>query len=205
MNELKHHLLDDGSHEVVDVHPARPVYAAADLEDVVRGKPHANLEAMRRAGERARSEFMHLRSPRGAVKIALTHVPVFAALVRVWTAKRADGAPDAGVTAVEVAEAADVPVNTVRSIIRTLIRNQVVLAKTTYTGWQGMRALYYPTTVGAEALAIAEVIGYGSMIQVGRGHAAWKARSSGEPPNLFQFFSLVVRSGDGENAEEGEA
>ena len=81
----------------------------------------------------------------------------------------------------------------IRDIIRSLVRNRAATAKVVHIGYQGTRALYYPSPRGEEALAIAEVVGQGSLVQVGRPVNAWKGRNMTEPPNLFQIAHIATR------------
>lgn len=183
--------LDDGATEVVDVKPARrprPIVDAGRIANAPAGGRMAQIrvEVPDRGGD-----FLTLRTPLGASKIAFSYVGVLHGLWRVWSAKRAAGEPDPGASATEVAEAAGVDPARVRTALTSLVRNRVARGITQHIGYQGTRARYYPTEFGVQALALAEVLGPGSAVQVGRTATAWRGRDQDEPGDLFQFAALV--------------
>lgn len=190
----KAHELDDGTPEVVDRYPQRRTPVTAAVADVAALRPNANLEAFRAAGDSGRREFVLIRTPAGAAKIAFTHVPVFATIVRLWMARRAEGAADPGVSPREVSEAMGVPPTSLQNVFVSLRRNEMIRSKVTHVGYQGVRAKYYPTEAGAQALAIAELLGPSSLVMVGGQVNAWKGRNMSEPPNLFHFAALMRKS-----------
>lgn len=187
------HQLEDGAHEVVDVRPLRPERSVVDLETIAAAKPGGRMAEVREAGDRARREFVLIRTPADVVKIALTHIPTYRAMVRAWTAKRVAGAEDPGVSAAEIAEAMGVAPSAIKTHITSLVRNRCARAKTTVVGFQGVRSVYYPSDLGATALAMAEVLGKGASVQVGAPANAWRGRNQTEPSTVFQFANLIRR------------
>lgn len=151
------------------------------------------MARMRSAGDRARREFILIRDATGVVKMALSHVPVFRALVRATWGKRVLGVADAGVTLAEIAETGGLDPLAIRTALRSLVRNRAVRRRTVHTGYQGRRAFYYPSERGEVAIGIADILGEGAFVQVGRQVNAWKDRSMTEPPNVFQMANLISR------------
>lgn len=188
------HLLEDGAHEVVEGRPSRSRTPVADLSEVARAEIGGRMAKIQAAGDRARREFLLMRSPAGAVKVALVHVPVFRALSRACLKRKARGEVDHGASANEIAEVAELPPEKVRSVLASLVKNRAVRSKTTHLGWQGYTAVYYPTMLGQELLAMAERWGEGVLVQVGSTTSSWKDRSASEPPNLFQHADLIRRN-----------
>lgn len=187
------HLLDDGAHEVVDERPLRPQVQAPELVEIASTKPGGRMQRMQAAGDRHRREFILIRTKADVVKLSLPHVPVFRALVRAWTAKRGAGAADPGVSLVEIAQEMGVDPVSIKTPVQSLIRNRAIRSKTTSVGYQGMRSIFYPSDLGAQAIAIAEVLGEGSFVQVGRPVNAWRGRNASEPSTVFQFANLIKR------------
>lgn len=185
------HDLDDGAHEVVDIHPARGRLVSASIEEAVATAAGGRMAALHAKSAPHRTDFLILRSPTGAAKIALAHVPVFSAIWKAWAAKRVTGAADPGVSPTDIAEAADLEVSEVRTVIVSLLRNGLIRVATTHVGMRGARSLYYPSQAGVQALAFAEVLGPGSFVQVGRTNKAWTSRNHDEPGNIFQHAALL--------------
>ena len=145
------------------------------------------------SAERALREFVLIRDQTGVIKMPLGHVALYRALVRASWSKRVAGAPDHGVSVNEVAEAGGFDPDAIRAPLRSLVKNRAARSKTIHVGFQGTRALYYPTARGEEAIGIAEVLGEGSLVQVGRPINAWKGRNMTEPSNIFQIAQLISR------------
>lgn len=187
------HKLEDGAHEVVDGRPLRPRQKFAELDEIASAKPGGHMARMREAGDRSRREFVLIRTPNDVVKISLTHIPTYRALVRLWMAKRVAGADDPGVSAAEIAESMGLSPISIKTHITSLVRNRAVRANTTVIGFQGARSVYYPSDLGARALALAEVMGMGTSVQIGAPANAWRGRNQTEPSNVFQFANLIKR------------
>ena len=136
------------------------------------------------------SEFISFRTKSGAAKIALSHYPVLAALWGLWARKRANG-EDAGVSVTEIVEESGIPEPSVWSIITSLLKNEVVSRITVSRGFGGRKARFFPTTIGVEIFAMAEYLGYGSSIQIGKNETAWADRSNNEPESFFQWAKLL--------------
>lgn len=187
MNE-RHHDLEDGSTEVVDHRPARTSPPVASLEEAVESPVSGRLEAAR--AKINRNDYIALRTPLGAAQIALSHLTIFGALWRLWAGKTALK-EDGGVTAAEVAEAAQKPENSVRAVLKTLIHNRVVRTLSTHVGEAHIRTSYFPTEFGVQAYALAEMLGPGSSVTVGRTQSVWVSRSADEPSNFFKHAAFL--------------
>lgn len=182
----------DPSDETVDVSPRRAKRPVADLDAIVMA-PVGGGMAHLPSSDQALREFVLIRDPAGVIKLPLGHAGVYRAMVKAAWRKRLDRAPDPGVSVMEIAEIGGYDPDVIRPIVRSLVRNGAAAAKTIHVGFQGARALYYPSPRGEEVLGIAEVLGQGSLVQVGRPVNAWKGRNMTEPPNVFQIAQLVSR------------
>lgn len=189
MSTKKSFEIDDGAHEVVDERPLRDLTPVDDITDIAVLAAGGHMARMRAAGDDARRRFILMRTQKGAVKMALAHVPVMRAILRGWAAKRVQAEADPGLTPGEIAAA--VGVASVTSVLLSLVRNGALRRKTTYRGWQGKTTLYYPSDLGKAAIGIAELTGEGSLVQVGGLANAWTARNLTEPPSIFQFADLI--------------
>jgi hypothetical protein len=149
------------------------------------------MAAMRAAGERQRSEFILYRGPEGATKFAVAHGPVLAALWRVWSRKRVGGESDPGVSFAEIETEIGGELPWVRHVVATLVRNNLIRSVRFHVGWQGNRALYYPTEAAVRVLALAQTFPMGSSVQIGSTKLAFKLRSAAEPMNLFEVAKLM--------------
>jgi hypothetical protein len=181
---------DDGAIEVVDRRPARSAGPVFDVKTIAL-QPAGGRLASARSHPEERDNFITMRTPMGAAKIAFTHAATFNSLWRAWTAKRTRGEADAGVTVSEITAIEGLPLHEVNAALRSLTRNRVVTVITQHIGYQGTRARYYPTEIGIQAFALAEVLGAGSLIQIGRTSRAWRGRDRDEPADLFQFAALL--------------
>lgn len=189
------HELDDGATEAVSLRPGRASPKGDDLDQLVRGSPATRMASVQAAARAGRSAFILLRRPSGVAKIALTHAECFGAVLRLWGAKRALGEADPGVSLTEVSESLQVESKVLMHPIDSLLRNGVIQSRVSYVGYQGKRALYYPTEGGAAAFALAAYLGAGSMVSVGGSTNGWAARNQSEPPNLFHFAGLLRKGG----------
>jgi hypothetical protein len=188
---------DDGAAEVVADRPQRPVLSPLDGAAIAKAPAGGRMRMMSEAGEAARRDFLLMRKAgQPPVRLVLTQVPIFKALWALWQAKRIAGADDPGVTIAEVSgalAAADRPTAT-SSISRALLmmtKNEVVRSVEVRAGRRFAAKVYYPCSAGIEAFAMAEVLGDGSFVQVGRTARAWRRRDDGEPRNLFQHAALI--------------
>lgn len=163
------------------------------LDALARSRSGGGMARLDLTAERALREFVLIRDPGGVIKMPLAHVALYRALVRASWSKRVAGEADPGVSVNEIAEAGGFDPDAIRPQIRSLVRNRVARSKTLHVGYQGTRALYYPTARGEEVLGIAEVLGHGSLVQVGRPVNAWKGRNMTEPSNIFQIAQLITR------------
>ncbi len=187
---MKSFEINDGALEVVDASPLRKGLPTPSAAELVQSSAGGKMAAMREKASKSNQRFLLMRRPSGAAKLALSHIGVFKALVRLNLAKRAQRATDPGVSLGEIAELAP-EVNT--SVLASLIKNQAVRRKTTYVGFQGTRVSYYPTDIGLQLAAMAETFGEGVMVQLGGLANGWKGRNTTEPPTIFQCADLLKR------------
>ena len=184
-------ITDDEGEEAV--HPPRALRRSADLAKIVRSGAGGGMARLDITAERALREFVLIRDQSGVVKMPLGHIAVFRALVRASWRKRLDRSADQGVSVNEVAETGGFDPDAIRAPLRSLVKNRAARSKLSHVGYQGTRVLYYPTQRGEDAIGIAEVLGEGSLAQVGRPVNAWKGRNMTEPSNLFQIAQLISR------------
>lgn len=182
--------LDDGATEEVASQPRRKAPTAASVTEATAMPVGGRLASMRLAKAQNKQEFTMVRAPLGVTKVALPHLTLLADVWRLWGSKRVTGG-DPGVTVAEVASATDRPVGGVRAILATLIRNGIVRSTHTSVGWAGSRARYYPTELGVQVLSIAQMLGPGTSIQVGRTASAWRSRSASEAANIFRHAQFL--------------
>lgn len=164
--------------------------------DAAASTPAGKMAAMRAKAAPSLREFFSMRTPSGPIKIAFTHMPILHAVWRVWAAKRAEGADNPGASSAEIAEAMGVHSDSIRGILASLVRNEVVTATYRHVGYRAARALYSPTHSGTQALALMSVLPMGSFVHVGKTRTAWGSRSRTEPSNLFQHAALLRGGGD---------
>lgn len=173
--------------------PPRAVRPPADLDAIVKSGSGGGMARLDVSAERALREFVLIRDQSGVIKMPLGHVALYRALVKAAWRKRLDRTADQGVSVAEVAEIGGFDPEAIRAPLRSLVKNRAARAKTIHVGYQGTRVLYYPTQRGEEAIGIAEVLGEGSLVQVGRPVNAWKGRNMTEPSNIFQIAQLIAR------------
>lgn len=177
----------------VDDDPRPPRAARSTLTPELAQQTPAGgrLAAMREKATDNLKDFILLRGPLGAVRFSLGHATILKAIWRVWTQKRIARADDPGASISDIVEATGSDVKQVRNVVASLLKNHVIRSRVRYTGWRGARATYYPSDAGVQALALAEVLGPGHAVQVGRTAQAWASRSQTEPGTLFQHAALL--------------
>jgi DNA-binding PadR family transcriptional regulator len=187
------HDLDDGATEVVDQRPMRRARAPADLAKVASAAPGGRMAALHAAGMRQRRDFIILRRQgQPACRISLAHEAFFKTVWSLWTERRTAGEDDPGVTTADVQERhAEVATSSISAALRSMVRNGALRATDQQVGWRSQRTRYYPTETGVAAFALAEYLGEGSFVQVGRTTKSWRSRNEGEPGNLFQHAKLL--------------
>lgn len=193
--------LEDGATSQVDTHPDRATFPTKDLATAGASPAGGHLAAARLKADDARRNFLMLRGPLGVVKITFDHAHVLKAVWAVWARKRVEQADDPGATPAEIAEAAGTELAQTRHILQSLLRSRAIRSTTTHVGWRGLRARYYPTAAAVQALAFAEVLPHGSLVQVGRTSKVWKSRQEDSPPDLFQFAMLLRQGGEIQGVE----
>jgi DNA-binding PadR family transcriptional regulator len=188
---------DDGASEVVVRRPLRGHVQPLNGTQIAQAKAGGHMRMMTLAGDAARREFIILRKQgQPAIRITLTHVVAFKALWQTWSEKRVEGVDDPGTTSAELLQRIAVngrtlALSSLGSMLRGLVRGGAVRSTETGVGWRGRRTLYYPTEAGVQAFALAEMLGDGSFVQVGRTTKSWRSRSAAEPQNLFQHAARI--------------
>lgn len=195
--DFDEHDMDDGATEVVSSQPMRSGRAPVDGAKVAKAGAGGRMASMQASGHAHRTEFILIRRQgQDVVRLSLPHGIIFKLVWQLWEAKRVQGEEDPGIAVAEVSElltASGSPMATssISAALRSMIKNGALKSTDQYVGWQARRTRYYPTTAGVEAFALAEVLGYGALVQVGKSSKAWKNRSNGEPSNLFQHAALL--------------
>lgn len=181
---------------IVDLQPPRRTPLTLSVEDAARERSGGHMARMRAAAEKGRREYISIRGPLGAVRVAVTHVPILQTIWRLWAAKRVRCEEETGVTAGEIVEETGLPLPSVRHVIQSLLRNNALVATTRYVGFRGTRAHYSPTDAGVRVLSLISLLPLGSQVQVGRTAGAWRARHATEPSNLFQHAAFLRGGAD---------
>lgn len=182
--------LDDGAKEAVTRSPRRRAPTVASLVEAAAMPVGGRMARMRATAASKRQEFAMIRAPLGVAKIALQHLAIFDALWRLWAAKRVTGG-NPGVTVHEIASGDHTTLSAVKSALATLIRNGIVRSTRTSIGWANVKAIYFPTELGIQILGIAQLLGPGTSIQVGRTPEAWRSRAADEPDNFFKHAAFL--------------
>lgn len=190
------HELNDGAKEVIEQRPARKRPKKDSPATAAKVDPGGRMKAMRDAGTRHRQEFILVRTPRGAAKIALPHFDMLKLVWRLWLAKRVALDPDPGVSQPEIVEASGLPQNFVANVLQSLKRNEAIRSVVSHVGWRGTRAKYYPTIGGEEILRFADYLGRDSYVQVGRSMKAWRARNQDGPSDMFRYAAFLKSKGE---------
>lgn len=173
------------------VSPPRPTRSTLAPDDAARSTAGGRLADMRLKAVDNLKDFVLLRGPLGVVRFSVGHTPILKAIWRVWVQKRIARDPDPGASIADIVAATGENVKTVRNVVASLKKNHVIRSRVRYSGWRGAQATYYPSDAGVQALALAEVLGPGHSVQVGRTAQAWTSRSQTEPGTLFQHAALL--------------
>lgn len=193
MSKEAEHDLDDGAVEIVDQRPMRRAPAPVDLTKVAKAPPGGRMAALHAAGLRQRRDFIILRRQgQPALRLALAHATIFKTAWTLWTASRTAGVDDTGVTVADVQEQLPaLATSSISAALRSMVRNGALRATDLQVGWRSQRTRYYPTETGIAAFALAEYLGEGSFVQVGRTTKSWQSRNEGEPRSLFHHARLI--------------
>lgn len=187
---MKAHELDDGATEVIENHPRRRPPAFASVAETASKAAGGRLTQAETPASDERHDYVNVRTQLGAAKITLGHLHVFSALWRIWAAKRVNGV-DGGVTVADLTDALQRTPQAVRTVVATLIRNNIIRSVRTNVGWANVRASYYPTELGTQILALTQALGPGASVQIGRTATAWSSRSDDEPENFFRHAAFL--------------
>ncbi|USN15417.1 middle transcription regulatory protein [Brevundimonas phage vB_BpoS-Kikimora] len=188
---------EDGASAIVKDRPSRRVTTPKTPQEIAAKPAGGRMKAMSEAGTAHRTDFVILRKVgRPAARLYLPHAVFFKGLWQLWSAKRITGEPDPGVTQAEMRawmeeNVGPTAASSVTSAMRALVRSRAVRSVQQHVGFRAIRMHYYPTSEGVEILALAEVLGDGSFVQVGRTRAAWKNRAQDEPRSVFEHAQLL--------------
>ena len=164
-----------------------------DTEDLIKTPIGGGIKRFRAEADRHLSEFIMLRTPNSVHKVSLPHETVFKAVWKAWIAKRVAGEDDPGVRVSEIVEQCDLNEKRVRSVLKRLVHQGVVISTLAYRGYQGAKALYRPTEQGLMLFAMAETLGPGHMVTVGGTPTEWTRKSDAEPSSIFEHAALQAR------------
>ena len=183
---------DDGATEVVHDRPMRRALDPIDIDEVSRAPSGGKVNRLAGLGLRHASEFILIRrQDQPAVHVPLPHLLVFKEIWNIWSARRALGEEESGVAVSDVQAVLDLPPTSVGSAMRNLLKNGAVRTVDSHIGWRSRRILYYPTEAGIEVFALAEHLGLGALVQVGKRARAWQDRSKNEPKNMFEHAYII--------------
>lgn len=188
---------EDGASAIVKDRPSRRIIAPSTVQEIADKPASGRMKAMSDAGAAHRTDFVILRKVgRPAARLYLPHAVFFKGLWQLWSAKRISGLSDPGVTKAEMRawmqdHVGPTATSSVTSAVKALIRARVVRAVQQHVGFRAVRMHYYPTDEGVEILALAEVLGDGSFVQVGKTRAAWKNRAQDYPRSVFEHAQLL--------------
>jgi len=188
---------DDGASEVVSRSPQRNGILPIENNTIARSPAAGGIKRLLEKGESHRKDFILLRKV-GAppIKVAIVHMGLFKALWTLWEGKRISNEDDPGVAIAEISQHLSelnqsLATSSISSGLRSLVRNGVVRSVDRYVGMRGRRTRYYPTDAGVEAFALAEVLGDGTLLQIGGTARSWHNRAATEPINIFQHAALI--------------
>lgn len=140
--------------------------------------------------EYPRKDFITIRREgRTPTKISLSYVEIFKGLWRLHLSKRLERAEPLAVSVAELVEATRIPEDLIRTGLKSLVASGVVRQVEEFAARSSRRLRFIPMPSGVELLAIAEYMGDGAQIIVGRKVADWVRAE--EPPNLFDFAKIV--------------
>ena len=182
---------DDGATEVVGQAPRRRITRPAEVEAIARSR--AGGRASGSETGRKRDAVVLRKADQPAVRLTLSHLPVFKAIWASWSARRVQGSDDPGVSVKDIQGhlAKSGQCGDVAGAIRSLVKGGAVRAVDQHVGYQARRTRYYPTAAGVQAFALAETLGAGASVQVGGTAAAWTNRAADAPLTLFEYAALL--------------
>ncbi|UTC29437.1 middle transcription regulatory protein [Brevundimonas phage vB_BpoS-Bambus] len=185
---------DDGAAEVVGARARRKIVRPVEMTAIAQARPGGRLSGAPAGGKRDAVVLRKVDQP--AVRLTLSHLPIFKAVWGAWSARRVQGADDPGVTVKDIharledTGQADL-CGSVAGAVRSLVKGGALRTTDQHVGYQMRRTRYYPTTAGVQAFALAETLGAGASVQVGGTAAAWTNRAADAPMTLFEYAALL--------------
>lgn len=136
-------------------------------------------------------EALTLSSPAiGAVRMSFSNLKVFHAIWLICERKKLRQ-EFYGATPAEIAERLGIERKDVYRLVRGLLRNRLLRANTTQTGWQGTLTHYYPAPrAGHALLAMATTHELGFKFQLGRTNNAYRDRNTDQPHDFIHYARL---------------
>lgn len=185
---------DDGAAEVVSDRPRRRVIRPAEVSTIMNAKVGGRTSHGEPA--RLREAVVVRKAGQPAMRLTLSHLPVFRAVWSAWSARRVAGDDDPGVAMADIdaylEKTGQAELKTsAPGAIRGLIKAGALRTTDQHVGWAARRTRYYPTEGGVQAFALAETLGRNALVQVGGTAAAWTNRASTAPLTLFEYAALL--------------
>ncbi|USN14158.1 middle transcription regulatory protein [Brevundimonas phage vB_BpoS-Papperlapapp] len=189
---------DDGATEVVGARPRRKIVRPAEMAAIASVRPGGRISG---SPPGARRDAVVLRkADQPALRLTLSHLPIFKAVWSAWSALRVQGADDPGVAVKDIQAYLEQTgqsalCGSVPGAVRGLVKGGALRTTDQHVGFQVRRTRYYPTDVGVQAFALAETLGAGASVQVGGTAAAWANRAADAPMTLFEYAALLKGGG----------
>lgn len=190
---------DDGATEVVGRRARRKIERPAEIADIAKAPAGGRISSSHDR-TRPRDAVVVRKAGQPAMRITLSHMPIFKAIWATWSARRVRGLDDPGVAVrdivahLEASGHGDLQ-NLVKGAVRSLVRASAIRTTDQHVGGAGRRTLYYPTEAGVQAFALAETLGASASVQVGGTVAGWANRAADAPLTLFEYASLIKGGG----------
>lgn len=168
----------------------RAGFAARAPEDVAALKAGARHALVGPPGFEHK-QALTLSSPAiGAVRMAFSNLKVFHTVWLICERKKLRQEPY-GATPAEIAAALGIERRDVYRLVRGLLRNRLLRANTTQTGWQGTLTHYYPAPrAGHALLAMTTTHELGFKFQLGRTNNAYRDRNTDQPHDFIHYAKL---------------
>lgn len=170
--------------------PPRKKADSTSVLEAAQSPAGGKMAKARLAAAETADEFISIRSQLGATKIMVAHFDVLRALWKL-SVKLASRELPREVSFEALAGGVDMAQNSLRAVLNTLVKNQIVKALRTSVGFSSTRVAYEPTELGIQIISLVEFFGMGTSIQIGRTPEAWKSRTQTEPENFFRYADLI--------------
>lgn len=185
---------DDGATEVVGERARRKIVRPAEMRDIAQARPGGRVTGGQPGA--VRDAVVVRKAGLPAMRVTLSHLPIFKAIWHVWSARRVQGCDDPGVAPKDITDYLDATDQArlsgmVPSAIRGLVKGGALRTTDQHYGYQARRTRYYPTDAGVQAFALAETLGANASVRVSGTAAAWANRAADAPLTLFEYATLL--------------